>query len=130
MIKFVISAERFADACSVPDYLGVLMGRMGNQMNVLPRMVVAVGEHKIIKKATAKGAVDEVLKVVQDGEYIVEIVVNDDGDIVETKYLDEANRMMDEAGITPRRFTKLREQLSEAAKNIVNPPSGKDSNKL
>lgn len=95
-------------------------------MNVLPRMVVAVGEHKIIKKATEKGAEDEVLKVVKDGEYIVEIVTNEDGDVVETKYMDEANRMMDAAGITPRRFEKLRKELTEAAQNIVNPPSGRD----
>lgn len=123
MIKFVISGERFADACSVTDYLGVILGRMGNQFNILPRMIVAVGTHEI------KNAKGEVLKVVQDGEYIVEVVLNDDGDIIETKYLDEAQRLLDKAGITPRRFEKLRKQLTEAARDIVNPPSGGDSTK-
>lgn len=118
MIKFKISGERFADACSVTDYLGVILGRMGNQFNILPRMIVANGEHKI---RDTKG---EILKTVLDGEYIVEVVLNEDGDILETKYLDEAQRMLDAAGITPRRFEKLRKELTEAARNIVNPPNG------
>ena len=52
MIKFVISAERFADACSLPDYLGVILGRMGNQLNVLPKMIVAVGN---VESLVARG---------------------------------------------------------------------------
>lgn len=123
MIKFKISGERFADACSLPDYLGVIAGRMGNQIRVLPAMVVAVGKHEIKDKD------GNILKTVQDGEYIVEIVTDSEGDIVERRYIDEANALMDKAEITPRRFTKLCAELTEAARNIVNPPSGEDSDK-
>lgn len=124
MIRFKINADRFADACTINDYLGVTIGKLTSQLLVLPKMVVAVGEHKIIKKSTIKGEPDEVLKIVPDGEYIVEVVLNEDGDIKEAKFLDEAQRMIEVAGITPRRLSNLCKELTEASKNIVNPPNG------
>ena len=102
MIRFKISASRFADACTVTEYIGVAVGNMGQQMKALPKFLVD-----------------------KDDKYIVEVVLDDDGDIAELKNLDEAMKIMD--GITTKRFEKLRKELTEAARNIVNPPSGGDS---
>jgi len=99
MIKFVISSERFADVCTVTEYIGVLVGNLGAQMKVLPRMLVD-----------------------SDGKYIVEVVLNEDGDPSEYKNLEKAEKIID--GIGLKRFEKLRSELTEAAKNIVNPPKG------
>lgn len=67
-------------------------------------------------KALPKMLVDE------KGEYIVKVIYNEDGDPIEFQGLDIANPIMD--GIGVKRFEKLRNELTEAAKNIVNPPSG------
>lgn len=99
MIKFVISAERFTDACTVLEYAGVVVGNLGRQMQVLPKMLVD-----------------------DQGNYIVEIVHDSDGDIAEMKNMDKANKIME--GISVKRFEKLCKELTEAAKNIVNPPKG------
>lgn len=99
MIKFVISAERFAQACTVMEYLGVVVGNIGSQMAVLPKMLV-----------------DE------KGNYIVEVIHDSEGDIAEAKNIEKANAMLNKLSVT--RFEKLRKELTEAAKNIVNPPNG------
>jgi len=99
MIKFKISAERFADACTVTEYVGIVVGNLGQQMRVLPKMLI-----------------DE------QGEYIVEIIHDSEGDIAELKNMDKANTIMN--GISVKRFEKLCKELTEAAKNIVNPPKG------
>lgn len=99
MIKFVISGERFAQACTVTEYIGVVVGNIGSQMAVLPKMLVD-----------------------DSGKYIVEIVHDLEGDIAEVKNLEKANALMNKLSVT--RFEKLRKELTEAAKNIVNPPNG------
>jgi len=99
MIKFVISPERFADACTVTEYVGVVVGNLGSQMKVLPKMLVN-----------------------DNGEYVIEIVHDSEGDIAELKNTKEANDMME--NISVARFEKLRKELTEAAKNIVNPQKG------
>jgi hypothetical protein len=99
MLRFLISAERFAEACTVTEYIGVIIGNVGSQMAVLPKMLV-----------------DE------NGKYIVEIVHDAEGDILEARNMDVANKRLNSLSVT--RFEKLRKQLTEAAKNIVNPPKG------
>lgn len=99
MIKFRITPERVAEAASVIDYIGSLQGNIGSQMRLLPKLVID-----------------------KDGQYIVEIVHDEDGDILEFKNLDAANLLMDK--ITPARFEKLRGELQEALRNMVNPTNG------
>lgn len=102
-MKFVISAERFADACTVTEYLGVVVGNIASQMKVLPKMLVD-----------------------DNGNYIIEVILDSDGDVTETKNIEIANGMMEK--ISVRRFEKLRKELTEAARNIVNPPNGRGLN--
>lgn len=104
MVKFVISPARFIEACTVMEYVNILLGNMGGQMTALPKFLV-----------------DE------NNKYVVEVVHNEDGDPVEFKNLDLTNDYMNKIGIN--RFEKLRKELTEAAKNIVNPPKGGDSSK-
>lgn len=104
MAKFVISPQRFTEVCTVPEYLGVFVGSIAAQMAVLPRMLV-----------------DE------KGKYIIEVIHNEDGDPVEYKNVQKAEKIMDKIGIP--RFEKLRNELTEAARNIVNPPNGGSSTK-
>jgi hypothetical protein len=99
MIKFKISAERFADACTVTEYIGVVVGNLGQQMRVLPKMLVD-----------------------DNDSYIVEIVHDSEGDISELKNMDLANEIMNKVSV--KRFEKLCKELTEASKNIVNPPKG------
>lgn len=102
MIKFVISSERFAEACTVTEYIGVVVGNLGAQMKVLPKMLVD-----------------------KDNKYIVEIIHDEEGDIAEAKKIIEASAVLENISVT--RFEKLRKELTEAAKSIVNPPNGRDS---
>jgi hypothetical protein len=104
MIRFVITSQRFIEACTVTEYIGVLVGSMAAQMAVLPRMLVD-----------------------DKGNYIVQITHNEDGDPVEYKNVSKAEKIMDKIGVP--RFEKLRKELTEAAKGIVNPPTGDDSTK-
>ena len=99
MIKFVITPARFADACTVSEYIGVVVGNIGSQMRVLPKMIAN-----------------------DDGSYLVKITHDEDGDIASMEGLDEAMKRIE--GISARRFEKLRGELTEAAKSIVNPPNG------
>jgi len=99
MIKFKVSTERFIEACTMTEYIGVVVGNLGSQMKALPKMLI-----------------DE------KGEYVVKVTQNEDGDPIEFENMDKANLAMEGIGI--KRFEKLRKELTEAAKNIVNPPSG------
>ena len=54
-----------------------------------------------------------------DGNYIVKVNLDDDGDIMSFDGYDKAFVQM--AAITPKRLEKLVHEFSEAAKNIVNP---------
>lgn len=99
MIKFVITPQRFADACSLLEYSGVLMGNIGYQMMALPKMLVD-----------------------DKGEYVVKVTHDSEGDVEKVEGLAAANERMKNISIP--RFEKLRRELTEAARNIVNPPSG------
>lgn len=102
MIKFVITPSRFVEACTMVEYIGVVVGNLGSQMSALPKMLV-----------------DE------NGKYIVEVSHNEDGDPIEWKNLKEANELLNGIGI--KRFEKLKKELTEAARQIVNPQNGGDS---
>jgi hypothetical protein len=101
MIKFAISAERFAQACSLTEYIGVLVGNVGSQMSALPKMLVD-----------------------DKGAYIVTVTLDDEGDIKELQNVDKAQAMM--TSISIPRFEKLRKEITQAARDIVNPTNGKD----
>lgn len=100
MIKFKITPERLSIAATVPEYMGVVSGNVFYCMTLLPKLAV---DH--------------------DGNYIVEVVLDNDGDILDLKNLDVANKIMEK--ITPKRLESLIPQLKEAVKNIVDPLSGR-----
>jgi len=58
----------------------------------------------------------------EQDEYVVKVISNEDGDPVSFENLTEANAQMEKIGL--KRFDKLRKEITEAAKNIVNPPKG------
>lgn len=60
----------------------------------------------------------------KEGEYIVKVTLDEDGDIQSFDGLDEAFAKM--AAITPKRLEKLVGEFCEAARAIVNPPSAGD----
>lgn len=98
-VKFKITGERFAEACSIFEYLQASNGSKDVFVRIAPRFVV-----------------DE------NGEYIVKVNYDDDGDPVAYEGLDAAFMKM--ASITPKRLEKLGKEFSEAARSIVNPPNG------
>lgn len=57
----------------------------------------------------------------EDGEYVVKINLDEDGDIAGLEQEKEAFAMM--GFLTPKRLEKLSIQLMEAAKATVNPPN-------
>jgi hypothetical protein len=103
-MKFKITPERVAECATISEYLGALNGNIGLMMLMLPKL-----------------AIDD------KGNYIVDVVLDDDGDIVELKNIDEARGVL--LKITPKRFKKLAEEISEAMKEIVNPPNSRDLSK-
>lgn len=98
MIKFKISADRFAEACNTLEYLNITSGNKDTAIRILPRFVMN-----------------------GDNDYIVKVSLDDDGDITGFENIQEALLKM--AAITPRRAEKLAVELMEAAKAIVNPPN-------
>lgn len=105
-IQFKISAERFIDVCSVTEYLGVLAGMPGSQFSALPKFLL--DDH---------------------GKFIVLAIHDEEGDIKEYKNLPEAQARMDKANLSIPRFEKLKQELTKAARDIVNPPKGEGSTK-
>lgn len=103
MLKFKVTPERFAEACNILEYLAIQRSNRDVALRVLPRFLLN-----------------------GDDDYIVTIVLDDDGDIERIENADAALLKM--AAITPKRSEKLIDQLMEAANNIVNPPKGVDSN--
>lgn len=99
MIKFKITPARFAEACSVLDYLGATSGRNKDS-------VMRIAHRFIVDK---------------DGEYIVKIKLDEDGDIEGFENTEIALTQM--MKVTPQRLEKLINEFSEAARAIVNPPS-------
>lgn len=104
MIKFKITPARVAEACDILQYLGLQAGDQKTALQVLPRFLLG-----------------------EDGEYLVKIVYDADGDIEKIENIKEAFLML--TAITPKRSERLTIELMEAVKAIVNPPSGRDSNK-
>jgi len=104
MLKFSITSDRFAEACNILEYVSVQNGNKNIALSVIHRFLVD-----------------------KDGEYVVKIILDEEGDIQKLENDTDARIMM--TAITPQRSEKLINQLVEAAKAIVNPPKGGDSNK-
>lgn len=98
MVKFKITPARFAEACSILDYLGASNGSREAVTRIAHRFVVDAND-----------------------EYIVKVILDEDGDIKEFENGGEALLQM--AKVTPKRLEKLIHEFSEAARAIVNPPS-------
>lgn len=97
MIKFKISAERIEQTASVNEYVGVLAGNLFYQMRLLPKMILN-----------------------DNGEYVVKAQIDEDGDPL-LENMDKALAMMDKINV--KRFDRLRKELTEAVRLIVNPPN-------
>lgn len=99
MIKFKVTPDRFAEACNVIEYLNASAKIHDTIIRIAPRFIVNA-----------------------EGEYLVTVRLDDDGDIAAFEGLDEAFAKM--AAITPKRLERLIDEFSEAARAIVNPPKG------
>jgi hypothetical protein len=97
VIKFKITAERFAEACNVIEYLNASASIKETAVRILPRFIVD-----------------------GDEQYIVKVTLDEDGDIASLDGYQEAFSQL--AAITPKRLERLIKELSEAARAIVNPP--------
>ncbi len=97
MIKFKITPERFAEACNVIEYLNVSAKVKETVIRVAPRFILD-----------------------DEGKYIMQVNLDEDGDITGYENADAAFLKM--AGITPKRLERLVDEFAEAAKAIVNPP--------
>ena len=100
MLKFVITAERLANCATVPEYTAALMGSTVAKMKLLPKFLVDS----------------------KTGQYVVDVITDEDGDIVELKGLQTAQLRMDV--ITPRRLEKLFDEMGAALREVVNPTKG------
>jgi len=101
MIKFRVTGQRIAEPCSIMDYMLLSVGHIGTVARLSPRFVV-----------------DE------QGNYIVNIITDADGDI--EKIENEPQALLRMSAVTPKRLEKLAPEFMEAVKNIVNPPSARD----
>lgn len=99
MIKFNITSERFAEACSILDYLGVTNGSKDAIVRIAHRFVTG-----------------------KDGEFIVKVVYDEDGDIERFENTEIALLLLKQ--VTPKRLERLINEFSEAARQIVDPPKG------
>lgn len=97
MIKFKITPARFAEACNILDYLNASAGSVESVIRIAHRFVVDA-----------------------EGEYIVKVVLDEDGDITTFENVEVALTEMTK--VTPKRLEKLTKEFTEAAKAIVNPP--------
>lgn len=99
MIKFKVTPERFAEACSILDYIGATAKNHGVIIRIAPRFIL-----------------DE------KDEYIVKVICDEDGDIASLENNEIALLLMTK--VTPKRLEKLVNEFCEAAKAIVNPTNG------
>lgn len=97
MIKIKITSTRFAEAANILDYLSIIGGNRDTALRLIPRFILD-----------------------KDGEYVVKVKCDEDGDIQEFENLREATMQM--TAITPKRSERLVDEMLEAAKSIVNPP--------
>ena len=100
MVKFKITPERFAEACNIIEYLNTQNRIQETIIRIAPRFVLGV-----------------------DGEYIVKVNYDEDGDIESLDNLQAAYAIM--ASINPKRLEKLIDEFAEAARAIVNPLSAR-----
>lgn len=99
MIKFKISADRFAEACTTLEYINVQGGNKKAALSCLPRFLL-----------------DET------GEYVVKVELDEDGD---PKFEGaDAALIKIVSTINPKRLERLENELCEAARAVVNPPNG------
>ena len=101
MIKFKVTPTRFAEVCNIVEYITMAGGNLGTAARILPRFILDDSD-----------------------EYVVKVVLDEDGDIKEYEGLNEAFNKL--TAVTPKRLEQLSKQLSEAAKAIVNPPNEGD----
>lgn len=106
MLKFKITPERFAEATNILEYL-TLIGK---------------GNHDLAYRIIPRFLLDE------NGEYMVSVKLDEDGDIQSFERYNEA--MLKMTSVNPKRLEKLASELVEAANAIVNPPNTVDSNGL
>lgn len=104
MIKFNITSDRVAEACNVLQFLALQNESVDAAIRVLPRFLVD-----------------------DNGEYVIKVRLDDEGDISE--FENEAEAFGKISVLTPKRLEKLAKELTEAVKNIVNPPNGRDLTK-
>lgn len=95
-IKFNITPGRIAESCNITEYLLISNGHKETIIRVLPRFVLG-----------------------DDGKYIVEVKVDDEGDIISHEGLNKAFVRM--SAVTPKRLDKLTAEFDKAVKEIVNP---------
>lgn len=100
MLKFKITGERFAEAVNLVEFLNLTSNKGNKEITyrVIPRFLL-----------------DE------NGEYMVTIKMDEDGDIQEFVNLNKA--MLTMTAVNSNRLEKLALELMEAAKAIVNPPN-------
>lgn len=101
MIRFKITPERITEACSIMDYVLISSGNVETIVRVCPRFVLN-----------------------DSGEYIVKVILDQDGDIEKFENIADAFNKI--AGVTPKRLEKLTAEFTEAVKGIVNPQSARD----
>ena len=100
MVKFKINPARFAEACNLIEYLGASNRSREIIIRIAPRFIVD-----------------------NDDNYIVKVNLDVDSDIEGFENFPEAFEQM--AKVTPKRLEKLVNEFMEAAKAIVDPPSGR-----
>lgn len=100
-IKFKITGARVAEACNIAEYLLINSGNKETIIRIAPRFIVD-----------------------DNGEYIVKVKLDNEGDIEGFEGVSEAFTKM--AMVTPKRLDKLVKDFQEGANQIVNPPSGAD----
>lgn len=99
MIKLKITPERIEESLSILELIGVVGKNYATIVRVAPRFVLG-----------------------EDGNYIVKVLHDDDGDI--TGYEGFAEALGRISQIPAKRMKKIAEEFAEAAANIVNPTNG------
>ena len=98
-VKFKITPQRVAEACGVVEYINLTLKDKGTVISVAPRFVVD-----------------------DKGEYSMTVKYDDDGDI--EAFEGHIETLMAMSQVTPKRLEKLIDEFSEAARGVVNPPTG------
>jgi hypothetical protein len=100
MLKFKITSERFADACTIAQNISIINGKSQQMaIHVLPYFLLN-----------------------NEGEYVIVMTPDADGDPVHDaeQYTVAFSKIF--TTLKPKRLETLAKELLEAAENIVNPP--------